>query len=329
MRRENKKGITLIALVITIIVLLVLAGVSLSLTLGENGVLSKAKNATTETRIAEQKEKIEMAVAAARAAGNGVLNKDNLDTELDKLFDNVILDKETEQGWSYSISDKKYNIDRTGKLEEQNSLIPSEYQLIEYIEETGGQYIDTRLSMPQGFHTELDLMQTSKTSGLQFILGAEDASPYNRNYIKFNGSSWEIGNYGCPVVSSTVKLNERYYVDFCNIHDNIFLIVNDKNIYSTNSQLPARSGKNLYMFKINASGFESYKFYGRIYSCKIYSSPDYENIVRDYYPCYSTTTVTDVNGKQCLANTKGLYDLVEGKFYTNQGTGDFIAGPDV
>ena len=39
----NEKGITLIALVITIIVLLVLAGVSLSLVLGDNGVIKNHK----------------------------------------------------------------------------------------------------------------------------------------------------------------------------------------------------------------------------------------------------------------------------------------------
>lgn len=43
---KSKKGITLIALVITIIVMLILAGVSLNATIGENGILSQAKNAT-------------------------------------------------------------------------------------------------------------------------------------------------------------------------------------------------------------------------------------------------------------------------------------------
>ena len=46
--RENK-GITLVALVITIIVLLILAGVSISLVVGDNGVLTQAQNASTET----------------------------------------------------------------------------------------------------------------------------------------------------------------------------------------------------------------------------------------------------------------------------------------
>ena len=65
----------------------------------------------------------------------------------------------------------------------------------------------------------------------------------------------------------------------------------------------------------------------RMKKCKIY---DDAILLRDFIPCYSTTTVTDANGTEKTANTKGLYDTVEGKFYTNQGSGDdFIAGPNV
>ena len=42
---KGQKGITLVALVITIIVLLILASVTISLTLGENGIFQTAKNA--------------------------------------------------------------------------------------------------------------------------------------------------------------------------------------------------------------------------------------------------------------------------------------------
>ena len=46
---KDNKGITLVALVITIIVLLILAGVSISLVVGDNGVLTQAQNASTKT----------------------------------------------------------------------------------------------------------------------------------------------------------------------------------------------------------------------------------------------------------------------------------------
>ena len=46
---KTKKGITLIALVITIIVLLILAGVSIAMLTGENGILNKATTAKQKT----------------------------------------------------------------------------------------------------------------------------------------------------------------------------------------------------------------------------------------------------------------------------------------
>ena len=50
---KNNKGITLIALVITIIVLLILAGVSIALVTGDNGLLGQATRAGAETQVAE------------------------------------------------------------------------------------------------------------------------------------------------------------------------------------------------------------------------------------------------------------------------------------
>ena len=54
---RNNNGITLIALVITIIVLVILAGVSISLVLDENGIAKKAKEASENMQIAQEEEK--------------------------------------------------------------------------------------------------------------------------------------------------------------------------------------------------------------------------------------------------------------------------------
>ena len=61
---KNQKGITLVALVITIIVLLILAGVSISLVVGNNGVLTRASNAVETNREAEVKQDVKMAAAS-------------------------------------------------------------------------------------------------------------------------------------------------------------------------------------------------------------------------------------------------------------------------
>ena len=54
--RRTNSGITLIALVITIIVLLILAGVSIATLTGENGILTRANDAKTSTELAEEDE---------------------------------------------------------------------------------------------------------------------------------------------------------------------------------------------------------------------------------------------------------------------------------
>ena len=58
--KKQAKGITLIALVVTIIVLLILAGIALNLTIGQNGIFSRAQTAANTWRNAETNEQLAM-----------------------------------------------------------------------------------------------------------------------------------------------------------------------------------------------------------------------------------------------------------------------------
>lgn len=69
--KQKNKGITLIALVVTIVVLLILAGITISLVFGENGVIKKAQDSKEQTAIGEMREKLEMAKVPVYADGNG------------------------------------------------------------------------------------------------------------------------------------------------------------------------------------------------------------------------------------------------------------------
>jgi len=69
--KGKENGITLIALVITIIVLLILAGVAISMLSGENGILKQAADAKTETENASLNEEIKVATMSALTIGNG------------------------------------------------------------------------------------------------------------------------------------------------------------------------------------------------------------------------------------------------------------------
>ena len=65
MKITNKRGITLIALVVTIVVLLILAGISISMLTGKNGVITQAKISKEQTEIAEEKEAVQIAYTGA------------------------------------------------------------------------------------------------------------------------------------------------------------------------------------------------------------------------------------------------------------------------
>ena len=64
LKNKKEKGITLIALVITIIVLLILAGVTIATLIGDNGILTKVNDAKRETEIAEVKERAQLDITS-------------------------------------------------------------------------------------------------------------------------------------------------------------------------------------------------------------------------------------------------------------------------
>ena len=89
---KNQKGITLIALIITIIVMLILVAVTLMITLGENGVIQKAREAKERN---EEETLFEIAIGALDFNEDGTINKD------------LTLANLTAQGYTASISGDK------------------------------------------------------------------------------------------------------------------------------------------------------------------------------------------------------------------------------
>ena len=64
---RNNKGITLIALVVTIIVLLILAGVSIAMLTGDNGILSRGSQSSVATAIGNGKDAVALKVSELTA----------------------------------------------------------------------------------------------------------------------------------------------------------------------------------------------------------------------------------------------------------------------
>ena len=129
---QKKGGITLIALVVTIVVLLILAGVSISMLTGENGIITRATESNLQTKIGEEKEAINLAMQALfidKADNpdnyqNGIINNTQLKNEMDKstIKPEEITMNETTNELTVKFDDSRdnrtYVVEQTGKIGE-------------------------------------------------------------------------------------------------------------------------------------------------------------------------------------------------------------------
>ncbi len=107
-RQKLNKGITLIALVITIIVLLILAGISISALKGDNGIITEAKEAKRQTDIANLKEMVEVDILRKQAKSkSGDITTEELKEILDKYFKEV---PENAEDLQKNMEDPEYSL---------------------------------------------------------------------------------------------------------------------------------------------------------------------------------------------------------------------------
>ena len=105
---KKERGITIIALIVTIVVLLILAGVSISLIINRNGIISKAEVAKQETDIADEKEKINLSAVAAQTNNeDAVIRRNDFDKELKKFFNEDYTLEPDSDAEEYEVTCKK------------------------------------------------------------------------------------------------------------------------------------------------------------------------------------------------------------------------------
>ena len=139
---KNNKGVTLIALIVTIIVLLILAGVVLLMILGQNGILNRAQEAKVTTAEKVAKEKVELSVSGAIARSNyGELTIENLEEEVGKYSGEIT---GNEFPVTVIIDGKEYIVTSNGKVSKNTlaSLGISNENIGDYID-LGNDVIDT------------------------------------------------------------------------------------------------------------------------------------------------------------------------------------------
>ena len=142
---KERKGITLIALVITIIVLLILAGVSIAMLTGQNGILTQAQSAKTTTEDKSAEEKIKLAVMAARAQSEGALDADKLVAEITNNYGGTATKTGTGFPVNATVDGKSFTIDGDGNVtskEDSNQPTPNPTDKISKSTSYVGYYAD-------------------------------------------------------------------------------------------------------------------------------------------------------------------------------------------
>lgn len=190
--------------------------------------------------------------------------------------------------------------------------LPDEYQEVEYVQSTGTQYINTGIVPNSSTRMVIDVafndINTRARNGWGSSASAESfffGVLGDNNYFLASVSSNYTYTY-----SNIKKDTNRHSFDISNSAIKIDGIsCGTGNIGNT-----ATSTQTLYLFALHTEYQENNLYYQgaaeKIYSCQIYES---NVLVRDFVPCYRKSD-----------NEIGLYDLVNGVFYTNQGTGTFL-----
>ena len=185
--------------------------------------------------------------------------------------------------------------------------LPEGYTRLAWIESTGSQYIDTGITPTQDTQIVLDYMPTAVATvavfgsrvgvgNAAFALWIVDATSIEDDYAS-DRDTITVSN----LLERTCVVKDGNILDYGDIgHEHT------ETVFS--NQYP------IALFGINSAGtVDSRRVSARLYSCSIRTGTD----KRDYIPCRAPD------------GSVGLYDLVNGQFYGNAGTGEFIAGTEV
>lgn len=184
------------------------------------------------------------------------------------------------------------------------SRLPSEYQEVEYLESTGTQYIDTGFVMPSSATNITwglviafsELVENGYIGAYQNLLLG-----YRNNSISSNGAT----------INQDVIVGRVYDVELSLRGTRRYTTIDETEYIGTSAN--SASSRRFFLFMTNGGTYQGTKT--KIYKATMFNAGVLQ---RDFIPCYRKAD-----------GEKGMYDLVEGVFYTNQGTGQFLVGADV
>lgn len=209
----------------------------------------------------------------------------------------------------------KGGVNNCNTLNETGNL-PSGYMPLQYIQSSGAQSINTNYLATENTRTIFDYEYLNSSASWAGLFGS-DNYPTNSDMgygLFLNGST-----YGCYVSNHTTGncwnqevgtwiQNQRTLLDFTHSK----LIINNA-AYNLRTTTFATSLVPIYLFAFRRSTGNAGVSSIRLYNCQIWERT---TLVRNFIPA-----------KRAVDGVLGLYDTVNNVFYTNSGSGNFIAGP--
>lgn len=286
----KNRGITLIALVVTIIVLLILAGISISMLTGQNGIINRANEAKNTTEEAQEEEKIKLAVMSALTKGTGTLTIPNLKNELSNY--GIEIAEDVTFPVTVSKNEKNYVISSTGTV----TVVPNGFEIG-----------STVTYSPSGtYNWQAKYCSSDKTENIDDeILNAS-------NHQRFNLTEWNVLSIedGKVELVPTKPTSGTVYLGQAQGYNNGVKLLNEacSNLYSNASKgITARS--------LNIEDIEKYMSEDKLTVAHSYSNAaKYEEMIsspytssNSYYPSiYAKENLSVINGRKAKADGLGM-----------------------
>ena len=187
--------------------------------------------------------------------------------------------------------------------------LPDGYTELQYIESTGTQYIDTNFAPNNNTSVETRAQLYSESNVRFFAVYNESSStPYYG--VGFSGSKKWVNQTNTSNTVTNTSTDENLHIVYKN---KTALYVDGTQIDNSGSG-NFTSNYSIYLLAANVGGTASFISSGKLYHTKIW---DNDTLVRNFVPAKNASGAV------------GMYDTVNNRFYTNAGTGEFIAGPTV
>ena len=243
-------------------------------------------------------------------------NIENISNTLQNVYDNwpkVIINDVTTANLTKTKS-ARVKIDLKGNTSQATRILPEEYTQLDYIESTGTQYLDLNETATIDCEMGIDCYLPTYYSGNKFVMGCRRGG-CNAIIGVQPKLFYQFGDMSSSTFTKSIELNQRYKI----VVNNTGCYVDGELFYGYSGSSSVNESSNHIKLFASSDGNDHTEFYAST-DTKMYSAYIKKNGVytRNLIPCYRR-----------LDNVIGMYDTVNNVFYTNAGTGDFIAGNEV